>query len=332
MCLCGKNIMILTPQELQKWIYEGKSFTMVDIRPEEHRAEFPLTNLDASVSDMNSIPESQKVLVLICQFGIVTEGIIIEQELNNAYSLLGGALAWIEFQSEKKDLSQWSRQTVLPEIGLEGQKKLLNATVVIIGMGGLGCSVVQSLISTGIGHLKIIDGDNVELSNLHRQPLFGLEDVGQPKVKVAKEKLEKLNENATIEIFLEYLDKENGLSFIHDADVVIDATDNIQARQLIDRFSKEANIPMIYGGLFRFEGQVAILNANGCPGYIELFPETPIGDDTCADAGVLGMLPGIIGNIQALEAVKLIVGIEPNLIGTLLIYDGLSHSTQLIKL
>ena len=98
--------MILTPQELQKWIYEGKSFTMVDIRPEEHRAEFPLTNLDASVSDMNSIPESQKVLVLICQFGIVTEGIIIEQELNNAYSLLGGALAWIEFQSEKKDLSQ----------------------------------------------------------------------------------------------------------------------------------------------------------------------------------------------------------------------------------
>ena len=128
------------------------------------------------------------------------------------------------------------------------------------------------------------------------------------------------------------MDKENGLSFIHDADVVIDATDNFQARQSIDRFSKESNIPMVYGGLFRFEGQVAILNANGSSGYGELFPEPPSGGDTCADAGVLGMLPGIIGNIQALEAVKLIVGIEPNLIGTLLIYDGMSHSTQLIKL
>ena len=332
MCLCDKNIMILTPQELQKWIDEGKSFTMVDVRPEEQRVEFPLTNLDTSVVDMDSIPESQKFLVLICQFGIVTEGIILEQELNNAYSLLGGALAWVEFQSEKEDLSQWARQTMLTEIGLEGQKKLLNATVVIIGMGGLGCPVSQSLISAGIGHLKIIDGDNVELSNLHRQPLFGLEDIGRPKVKVAKEKLEKLNKNAVIEIIPEYLDEENGLSFIQDADVVIDATDNIQTRQLIDRFSKEAEVPMVYGGLFRFEGQVAVMNVNGSSGYSELFPKPQSGGDTCEDAGVLGMLPGIIGNIQALEAVKLIIGIEPNLIGKLLIYDGMSHSTQLIKL
>ncbi|HDY75970.1 MAG TPA: HesA/MoeB/ThiF family protein [Candidatus Marinimicrobia bacterium] len=217
-------------------------------------------------------------------------------------------------------------------MGLEGQKKLMNSTVAIVGMGGLGCPVAQSLIAAGIGKLKIIDGDKVELSNLHRQPLFGVEDVGRLKVQVAKENLIKLNESAIIEQTEEYLNNDNGLCFIRGADVVVDATDNIQARQLIDKLSKKSGIPMIYGGLYRYEGQVAILNKDGSPGYSDLFPDSPPRLDTCADAGVLGMLPGIIGNIQALEAVKLITGIEPNLVGKLLIYDGMSHSTHTIQL
>ena len=122
------------------------------------------------------------------------------------------------------------------------------------------------------------------------------------------------------------------MEIIKKSDVVIDATDNIQTRQLIDQFSKALNIPMIYGGLYRWEGQVAVLNVNGSPGYKELFPEPPSGGETCADAGVLGMLPGIIGHMQALEAVKCIVGIKPNLVGKLLIYDGMNHSTQIIQL
>ena len=321
--------MILTPKELHD---RKGEFTVVDVRSEKQINEFPMDGLETITSNGGSIPNMKGSKVLVCQFGIVTEGMIIENELDDTFSLLGGAQAWIEFQSKKEDLSRWSRQTILPEVGMDGQKKLLNATVAIVGMGGLGCPAAQSLITAGLGKLILIDGDIVELSNLHRQPLYGADDLNRLKVEVAKERLEQLNNKAVIVPIDKYFNEENGMSFIQDANVIIDATDNIQARQLIDKFSKEANVPMVYGGLFRYEGQVAVLNVNGSSGYCELFPESPSGGDTCADAGVLGMLPGIIGNIQALEAVKLIVGITPNLVGKLLVYDGLSHITQTIEL
>jgi adenylyltransferase/sulfurtransferase len=291
-----------------------------------------MDGMETIVSENGIIPNLVGEKVLVCQFGIVTEGMIIEKELDNTFSLLGGAQAWIEFQSENEDLSQWSRQTILPEIGMDGQKKLMNTTIAIVGVGGLGCPVAQSLVTAGIGKLVLIDGDDVELSNLHRQPLHGADDIGKKKVNSAKESLNKINSETTIKIVDDYLDEQNGLDLLKNCDVIIDATDNIETRQLIDRFSKETNVPMVYGGLYRWEGQVAVLNVDGSPGYRELFPDPPSGGDTCADAGVLGMLPGIIGNIQALEAVKLIVGIEPNLIGKLLIYDGMNHSTQIIQL
>ena len=325
-------IMIVTPHELQRWIDEEKTFSVIDIRTKEQREESQLAGLNPVVSIADAIPKTQEEKVLICQFGIVTEGIIIEQNLNNTFSLLGGAQAWELFQNERQDMSRWARQTVLPEIGIEGQQKLNNATVVLVGMGGLGCPVSQSLIASGIGKLKIIDGDKIELSNLHRQPLYGVEDIGRLKVQVAKKKLMQLNESAIVEPIEEFLDENNGLNFVSDATIIIDATDNIQTRQLIDRLSKKLEIPMVYGGLYRYEGQVAVLNANGSPGYVDLFPEPTSSGDACTDAGVLGMLPGIIGNIQALEAVKLIVGVKPNLIGKLLIYDGMNHSTQTIVL
>jgi len=321
--------MILTPKELHD---RKGEFTIVDVRSEKQINEFPMDGLETITSNGGSIPNMKGSKVLVCQFGIETEGMIIENELDDTFSLLGGAQAWIEFQTKKEDLSRWSRQTILPEVGMDGQKKLLNATVAIVGMGGLGCPAAQSLITAGLGKLILIDGDIVELSNLHRQPLYGVDDLNRLKVEVAKERLEQLNNKAVIVPIDKYFNEKNGMSFIQDANVIIDATDNIQARQLIDRFSKDANVPMIYGGLFRYEGQVAVLNVNGSPGYCELFPEPPSGGDTCADAGVLGMLPGIIGNIQALEAVKLIVGITPNLVGKLLVYDGMSHITQIIEL
>ena len=324
--------MIITPQELQQWIDDGKTFTAVDIRPEEQRKEFPLAGLNSVIADADSLPVPENNSVLICQFGIVTEGIILERELENTFSLLGGVQAWDAFQSEKKDLSRWSRQTVLPEIGLKGQKKLLKATVAIVGMGGLGCPAAQSLVSAGVGILKIIDGDKVELSNIHRQPLFSMDDVGKSKVSVAKERLEIMNRESVIETEYSFLNEKNGSYFLSGADVVIDATDNIEARLLIDQCSSNLQIPMIYGGLYRYEGQVAVLNVNGSAGYNDLFPDPPSGGEPCADAGVLGMLPGIIGNIQALEALKLIVSIEPNLVGKLLIYDSMNHSTQTIEL
>ena len=321
--------MILTPKELHD---RKGEFTVVDVRSEKQINEFPIDGLETITFNGGSIPNMKGSKVLVCQFGIVTEGMIIENELDDTFSLLGGAQAWIEFQTKKEDLSRWSRQTILPEVVMDGQKKLLNATVAIVCMGGLGCPAAQSLITAGAGKLILIDGDIVELSNLHRQPLYGVDDLNRLKVEVAKERLEQLNNKAVIVPIDKYFNEENGMSFIQDANVIIDATDNIQARQLIDKFSKEANVPMVYGGLFRYEGQVAVLNVNGSSGYCELFPEPPSGGDTCADAGVLGMLPGIIGNIQALETVKLIVGITPNLVGKLLVYDGMSHITQIIEL
>ena len=321
--------MIITPKEFHDRMDE---FTVVDVRPETQRNEFPMDGLETIISKDGSTPNLEGKKVLVCQFGIVTEGMIIENDLDNTFSLLGGAQSWIEFQSKKEDLSRWSRQTVLPEIGLDGQKKLMDGMVAIVGMGGLGCPAAQSLVTAGIGKLVLIDGDDVELSNLHRQMLHGEDDIGKKKVVSAKESLSKINALTSIESIDVYLDEQYGLDLIQNCDVIIDATDNIETRQLIDRFSKESDIPMVYGGLYCWEGQVAVLNVNGSPGYRELFPEPLSGGDTCADAGVLGMLPNIIGNIQALEAVKLIMGIEPNLVGKLLMYDGMNHSTQIIKL
>ena len=324
--------MIITPEKLNQWLDMGKSFTAVDIRPNEMIKELPLSKLNPVIADINSIPIINNDYVLICQFGIVTEGVIYEKELKNAYSLLGGAQAWDEFQLEKKDFSRWSRQTVLSEIGLKGQKKLIKAKVVIVGMGGLGCPAAQSLMAAGVGHLKIVDGDKVELSNLHRQPLYSSEDVGRMKVEVAKDKLERLNRDAVVEVSDLYLNEENGFGIINQADIVIDATDNIPTRVLIDRFSKESGTPMVYGGLFLYEGQIGVFNVNGGKGYTDLFPVSRPNKDNCSSTGMLGMLPGIIGNMQALETIKLIVGIKPNLAGKLLMYDGMNHSTQTIML
>lgn len=321
--------MIITPQEL----YNRKSdFTVIDVRPNHQRNDFPINGLDAITTENASIPKIDGEKVLVCQFGIVTEGMIIENDLNDTFSLLGGAQAWDEFYKEQIDLSRWSRQTVLPEIGIAGQKKMANANVAIVGMGGLGCPVAQSLLIAGIGTLKLIDGDHVSLSNLHRQPLFCPNDIDKAKVEIAKRRLSHLNPDTSIIIVNEFLNEENGNALFSNVDVIIDATDNIKARQIIDHFSKHEKIPMVYGGLFRFEGQVSVLNVNGGPGFFELFPEPPTGGNTCEDAGVLGMLPGIIGNIQALEAVKLIVEIEPNLSGKLLIYDGMKHSMDIINI
>ncbi len=187
--------MILTPKELHD---RKGEFTVVDIRSEKQINEFPMDGLKTITSNGGSIPNMKGSKVLVCQFGIVTEGMIIQNELVDTFSLLGGAQAWIEFQSKKEDLSRWSRQTILPEVGMDGQKKLLNATVAIVGMGGLGCPAAQSLITAGVGKLILIDGDIVELSNLHRQPLYGVDDLNRLKVEVAKERLEQLNNKAVI--------------------------------------------------------------------------------------------------------------------------------------
>ena len=322
--------MIITPEVLNE---QKNDFTIIDIRSNEERQNFPLLGLDTILSSFDQNIDVAGKKVLICQFGIVTEGMIIEKNINNAFSLLGGAQAWVEYYNENEDLSRWARQTVLPEIGIEGQKKLLNSNVSIIGMGGLGCPVAQSLVIAGIGKLKLIDNDIVSISNLHRQPLYSFEDVNKKKVLAAESKLKILNPEVIIETDDIFFDDINGEELLLKTDVIIDATDNIKSRRRIDKISKKLKIPTVYGALFRFEGQVSILNVNGSPGYSDLFPSSNTNrEDSCADAGVLSMLPAIIGNIQALEVIKLIVGINNNLVGKLLMYDGMNHKTEVIEL
>ena len=322
--------MIITPKVLNE---QKNDFTIIDIRSDEERQNFPLLGLDTILSSYDQNIDVAGKKVLICQFGIVTEGMIIEKNINNAFSLLGGAQAWVEYYNENEDLSRWARQIVLPEIGIEGQKKLLNSHVSIIGMGGLGCPVAQSLVIAGIGKLKLIDNDIVSISNLHRQPLYSFEDVNKKKVLAAESKLKILNPEVIIETDDIFFDDINGEELLLKTDVIIDATDNIKSRQKIDKISKKLKIPTVYGALFRFEGQVSILNVDGSAGYSDLFPSSnTYGEDSCADAGVLSMLPAIIGNIQALEAIKLILGINNNLIGRLLMYDGMNHKTEVIEL
>lgn len=327
--------MIITPEQLKKWLDEKRSVRVVDIRSEEMRIQEPLVHLDTEIIpeeelDINTMDNDP--VVLICQFGQNTERFVQNKNGRNLYSLLGGAQAWNEYVETKVDFSRYARQMVLPQVGVEGQLALAAAKVTIVGMGGLGCPVVQYLAAAGVGTLQIIDGDVVELSNLQRQPLYRLSDVGLPKVDVAAERIVRINPEVkavTINVPLSHKNRDDLLT---GTDIIVDATDSLTVRHILDGFAAEHLIPLVYGGLYRFEGQVSVFNHNGGPRYADLFPEHSMAGDNCTDAGVLGMLPGIIGNIQALETMKIILGLEPNLTGKLLIYDGLSHETNIIEL
>ena len=323
--------MIITPDKLHSWILENKKIRVIDIRSEEQTEELPINISGAIVSSVESLPvQIDRPNILICQFGVITEEVIASNQLENSYSLLGGALAWTNYKTERKDLSRWSRQIALPEIGIEGQKRLNNSKVAIVGLGGLGCPAANNLAACGIGSLRLIDGDFVELSNLHRQPLYGLDDIKQKKANVALSSLSKKYDTIDLEAVPVMLDSNNSKKLLGDVDIIIDATDNIKTRIDIDKISKDLKIPMVYGGLYRFEGQVSVFNFKGSPGYLDLFSKKSENSDKCSEAGVIGMLPGIIGNIQALEAVKLIIGMDSALIGKLLIYDSLSHSINIM--
>ena len=214
--------MIITPQELHNWVSTGRSFIVADIRPEEQRYHFPISGLETIIATAENLPARKKdPLILICQFGVLTEELIFEKNLENAYSLLGGVQSWEAFQIDKLDLSRWSRQTILPEIGMSGQRKLQDSKITIVGIGGLGCPAAQTLAASGLGNLQLIDGDVVELSNLHRQPLYNKNEIGHAKVSVAYNSLQNLNDNLTVIAKEIHLDESNGQELLKDTDVII---------------------------------------------------------------------------------------------------------------
>ena len=232
--------MIITPEKLKKWLDIKKKFTLVDTRPKNQIEQYPIKKLKYVIGSPNSIDKIKGDKILVCQFGIVTEGMILENDLQNSYSLLGGVQAWNEFIKDNNDLSRWSRQTILEEIGMNGQKKIMKAGVAIVGMGGIGCPAATSLVAAGIGTLNIIDGDTVDLSNLPRQHLYQPGDIGKEKVSVAKRFLENISSHTKINPFNNFLNQSNAKSYFDNIDIIIDATDNIVSRQFIDKVSKDS--------------------------------------------------------------------------------------------
>ena len=231
------------------------------------------------------------------------------------------------------DLERHSRHILLPQVGAEGQKRISESRVLCVGAGGLGSPVIQYLAAAGIGHLTIVDDDNIEISNLQRQVIHRSSDVGMPKADSAKRFVSNLDSNISVESKVVRLDEKNAESLFEGHDLIIDGTDNIPTRYLIDDTCVKSGIPWIYGSVYRFEGQVSVFNFNGGPRYRDLFPDAPPDEliPSCSEAGVLGVLPGLIGCIQASEAIKVILGIGNPLSGKLLIYDTLDSSQRILK-
>jgi molybdopterin/thiamine biosynthesis adenylyltransferase/rhodanese-related sulfurtransferase len=232
-----------------------------------------------------------------------------------------------------EELRRYSRQIILPEIGLTGQEKLKRAKVLMIGAGGLGCPVLQYLVAAGVGEVGIVDDDIVDISNLHRQILYNLNDVGKLKAVCAREKLELLNPNTTIRAYSERLTPSNIESIYTLYDLVIDGSDNFETRYLVNDTCVSLNKPLVFGSIFKFEGQVSVFNYEDGPDYRAVFPEAPLSGKVpnCAETGVLGTLPGIIGSYMANEAFKIICGIGKTLSGKLMTIDALDNSTSIFN-
>lgn len=228
---------------------------------------------------------------------------------------------------------RYNRQTILKDFGPEAQQKLSDAKVLVIGAGGLGIPVLTYLNAMGVGTLGIIDNDIVSISNLHRQVIYHESDVGRQKIVAVQEKLKAKNSNTSLIGYDTFLVKENALEIMADYDLVVDASDNFPTRYLINDACIILNKPFVYGALHGYEGQVSVFNNKDGPTYRCLFPNMPKADEVpnCNEHGVLGIIPGIIGNLQALETIKVITGVGEVLSGILLLFNGLDQSYQKIK-
>ncbi len=232
------------------------------------------------------------------------------------------------------EIARYSRHLILPEVGLEGQRKLKAARVLMIGTGGLGSPLGLYLAAAGIGTLGLVDFDVVDESNLQRQIIHGTKDVGRPKIASAKDRLNDINPNVKIETFEMMLTSENALELFNDYDVIVDGTDNFQTRYLVNDASVLTGKPNVYGSIFRFEGQASVFWAEKGACYRCLYPEPPPPGlvPSCAEGGVLGVLPGIVGTIQANEVIKVILGAEGILLNRLLLFDAWKMRFRELKL
>lgn len=239
-----------------------------------------------------------------------------------------------EIELSKEEYQRYSRHIILPEVGLDGQKRLKTASVLCIGTGGLGSPLLLYLAAAGIGRIGIVDFDIVDSSNLQRQIIHGTSWVGKPKIESAKNRILEINPACQVDLYPTRLSAENALEILKPYDVVIDGTDNFPTRYLTNDACVLLGKPNVYGSIFRFEGQATVFNYQDGPNYRDLYPEPPPPGmvPSCAEGGVLGVLCGIIGTIQATEAIKIILGVEGTLSGRLLLYNALEMKFRELKL
>ncbi len=237
-------------------------------------------------------------------------------------------------QLTQEDYERYSRHLILPEVGVEGQKRLKAAKVLCVGTGGLGSPLLLYLAAAGVGTIGIVDFDVVDFSNLQRQVIHGTSWVGKPKIESAKNRIHEINPFCNVELHEVALSSENALEIVEPYDIVVDGTDNFPTRYLVNDACVLLDKPNVYGSIFRFEGQATVFNYEGGPNYRDLYPEPPPPGmvPSCAEGGVLGILPGMIGVIQATETIKIIIGKGTTLSGRLMLYNSLDMTFRELKL
>ena len=235
---------------------------------------------------------------------------------------------------DNEEVLRYSRHLIIPEVGLEGQRRLKASRVLLVGAGGLGSPLGLYLAAAGVGHLGLVDFDVVDLTNLHRQVIHGTKDIGRSKLDSASDRIVDVNPHVHVEKYDTRLTSQNALEIVRDYDIVIDGTDNFPTRYLVNDACVLSGIPNVYGSIFRFEGQVSVFAAENGPCYRCLFREPPPPGlvPSCAEGGVLGVLPGLVGILQATEAIKLLLGIGQPLVGRLLLVDALRAQFRTLKL
>lgn len=337
--------------EVKNRLERGENWTLLDVR---EREEYREGHLDTAISlprgfleirIEESVPDKSTPIIAYCAGGVrslIAARTLKEMGYENVVSMSGGYTAWknagnrwvADHQFTPEQITRYARHFTLPEVGEKGQAKLLEGKVLCVGAGGLGSPVAFYLAAAGVGTIGLIDHDTVDMSNLQRQILHTNDRVGMPKVESAQKTLNALNPDVKVIGFNERLSSENVMRIIKDFDVVVNGCDNFPTRYLINDACVMAKKPLVDGSIFQFEGQATVFYPGRGPCYRCLFPEPPPpgAAPSCAEAGVLGVLPGLIGCVQALEAMKLLLGAGKPLIGRMLHFETLSSEVRVLKL
>ena len=344
------HIREVNPADVEPRLSET-NLLLLDVREHEEYEQgaipgahlIPRGLLESSIS--MQAPDPNTEIVVYCAGGARSALAALSlQELGyrNVLSMAGGFGQWkaegrpwsepVTLTSDQK--MRYSRHTLLPEVGEEGQAKLLNSRVLLVGAGGLGSPAALYLAAAGVGTLGVVDFDVVDASNLQRQILHNMDRLGHPKVDSARETLTALNPDVKVEPYRQRLSAHNVLDIMSGYDLVVDGGDNFPTRYLVNDASLHLRVPVVHGAIFRFEGQTSVFHPYQGPCYRCLFPQPPPPElaPSCAEAGVLGVLPGIIGSLEAMEAIKILLGIGESLVGKLLTYDALTQEFRTLKL